>query len=987
MSSNYVALRALYEATNGALWRDTYTNGTSFPGNVGWLSGSDVCSWQWVVCADGRVTELELYSNHLVGTLPSQLALLSNLRHFRAAGAANRGRISGTIPQNMSSLLATLELGGNQLSGTIPSTLRAPFVSFNVGINSISGTLPSALIDDDLTEFTVGTNAISGFLPTELGRPRSLSFLGISYSRFSGTMPTQIGRATSLRTLYAGDNHAISGVLPSQLGHLTLIETMWIDTNKLSGTLPPSVGGLTRLSALGFGPNPRLSGYLPSEFGLLTAITQLRANACAFSGTLPSEFGQLAKVNDLFLYANSLSGMLPSQLGLTHPDVCFLTQKQCYRLDACGYIPRDGNTFTCPLPPLSSVCASNMQGFDAFSASYCNVAPSPPPSPPPPPPGSPPELPPLPPHPPPIRRVPPAWSITAGTIGVLIALSICYCLIIESRRASKRTEDELLIQLGELRKNDFMDVRVDGADEPVELRAYLIEAMTELGMAPIDDTPRGSGPQAQQSVRPQQSVRHPQQSDFDAAVMDAVPLGSYWRIARAGLTNRLASMKASMKASPKASSKASAGSSGARRGSGVMPILTEHGVTTKAGESVAEGSSSGEADEQTRFACSSLEELVLGEPADAALGVAHLMRASPAAVRAGMLRGVREVEAEFEAFCAIVAHHDQHPSGLPPLRWTSCHASCPGSGRSSGLVGLGNSASASAQASTNASARTSCASASADDGAAVALAVRPWWATTELAEEAAECMRYCLHEAAGSSDLLFPNSPHGRDRDEDGLRADRRTPLGDGMRLADFAMLPQARAPPHISHILPHPPTLPNKDLSLPRLGQLCDAPAGANRPARGGARRRPPHLHDGRIQGAQRPAAPSVGWLAASLPSDCVLPERCHRQAARGWRDPAERALRVRFVARGEGPHDDRRLRAARRHRAGADVDNVQPQGGSQVYNRRYRSPAWWRACAPLQVTYRLVHGARRVPHMGERLPGRGGDRLPAPDLHEDEQ
>ena len=32
-------------------------------------------------------------------------------------------------------------------------------------------------------------------------------------------------------------------------------------------------------------------------------------------------------------------------------------------------------------------------------------------------------------------------------------------------------------------------------------------------------------------------------------------------------------------------------------------------------------------------------------------------------------------------------------------------------------------------------------------------------------------MRYCLHEAAGSSELLFPNSPHGRDRDANGVRA------------------------------------------------------------------------------------------------------------------------------------------------------------------------------------------------------------------------
>ena len=49
-----------------------------------------------------------------------------------------------------------------------------------------------------------------------------------------------------------------------------------------------------------------------------------------------------------------------------------------------------------------------------------------------------------------------------------------------------------------------------------------------------------------------------------------------------------------------------------------------------------------------------------------------------------------------------------------------------------------------------------------------------------------ECLHYVLNCAAGSSDRSFPNSPYPRDCDAGGVRADRRTASGEGMRLADF---------------------------------------------------------------------------------------------------------------------------------------------------------------------------------------------------------
>ena len=50
-----------------------------------------------------------------------------------------------------------------------------------------------------------------------------------------------------------------------------------------------------------------------------------------------------------------------------------------------------------------------------------------------------------------------------------------------------------------------------------------------------------------------------------------------------------------------------------------------------------------------------------------------------------------------------------------------------------------------------------------------------------------------LHQPAGSSERTFENMVHPRDCDAGGVRADRRTASGEGMRLADFGALPEAR--------------------------------------------------------------------------------------------------------------------------------------------------------------------------------------------------
>ena len=66
-----------------------------------------------------------------------------------------------------------------------------------------------------------------------------------------------------------------------------------------------------------------------------------------------------------------------------------------------------------------------------------------------------------------------------------------------------------------------------------------------------------------------------------------------------------------------------------------------------------------------------------------------------------------------------------------------------------------------------------------------------------------ECLDYVLNQPAGSSKLLFPNSPFPRDCDANGLRDDRKTPWGAAMRFSDFVAHPDAvHAKLHAVHVL-----------------------------------------------------------------------------------------------------------------------------------------------------------------------------------------
>jgi len=62
-------------------------------------------------------------------------------------------------------------------------------------------------------------NGMTGTIPTEIGRFRSVTYLGLGSNSLSGTVPSELGLLATLTHLHLWQNR-LSGTLPSQLGRL-----------------------------------------------------------------------------------------------------------------------------------------------------------------------------------------------------------------------------------------------------------------------------------------------------------------------------------------------------------------------------------------------------------------------------------------------------------------------------------------------------------------------------------------------------------------------------------------------------------------------------------------------------------------------------------------------------------------------------------------------------------------------------------------------
>jgi len=247
------------------------TDGSNWLNNEGWLSTENECDWYQAKefrdnCdPSGSLVNLELGENGLSGSLPPELAFLSNS-------------------------LTRLDLANN--AGT---------KAF------ISGNLPSEIgMLTKLQYISLRENQMTGALPNEIGKLSLLTVLDLENNNFEGSLTTNIGNLKQLNNLYLGLNN-LSGVISSEVGRLQFLVNLDLHGNVFSSTLPSELGELSILRSLNLSSN-NLSGPIPNELDQLVNLGNLQLQNNLLTGSIPPSFYKLSQLQILQLQYNNLIG-------------------------------------------------------------------------------------------------------------------------------------------------------------------------------------------------------------------------------------------------------------------------------------------------------------------------------------------------------------------------------------------------------------------------------------------------------------------------------------------------------------------------------------------------------------------------------------------------------------------------------------------------------------------------------------------------------
>ena len=276
-------LIALYNVTNGENW----TN------NTNWCTNAPLSEWYGVSTdSEGRVIDLRLYGNNLVGSIPAVLGNLSNLR--------------------------SLYLSDNQLTGDIPAELGnlSQLEDLNLQINQLTGSIPAVLGNlSNLRSLYLSDNQLTGDIPAELGNLSQLEDLNLQINQLTGSIPIELGNLSNLRSLYLSDNQ-LTGNIPVELGDLSNLRSLALNNNQLVGSIPAELGNLSNLENLSLYVN-QLTGGIPVELGNLSQLEYLGLFSNQLTCSLPKELSKLENLTDIYISDNNFSRTLSPELTST----------------------------------------------------------------------------------------------------------------------------------------------------------------------------------------------------------------------------------------------------------------------------------------------------------------------------------------------------------------------------------------------------------------------------------------------------------------------------------------------------------------------------------------------------------------------------------------------------------------------------------------------------------------------------------------------
>ena len=308
------------------------TNGKDWLNNDGWLSEENECLWYQTKsfrkpcdASGSLLMNLELDENGLSGSLPSELALLSNsltrleLATGKKTDDSNDTFIRGNLPSELGLLtkLEYMSLSNHQISGTIPSEIceLSLLTVLDLERNKLEGSIMTNIGQlQQLNNLYLGLNLLSGEIRSEFGRLQFLVNLDLYGNQFSSTIPSELGKLSYLQTISLGYNR-ITGTIPSSLGNLSNLQgSVDLSGNRLTGTIPSDLGQLSMiLTVLNLSSN-QLYGPIPTQLGGFSHLGSLQLQNNLLTGSVPSSFSRLSQLQILRLEYNNLNGSVPSSV-------------------------------------------------------------------------------------------------------------------------------------------------------------------------------------------------------------------------------------------------------------------------------------------------------------------------------------------------------------------------------------------------------------------------------------------------------------------------------------------------------------------------------------------------------------------------------------------------------------------------------------------------------------------------------------------------
>ncbi|GAB2231871.1 hypothetical protein Drorol1_Dr00010888 [Drosera rotundifolia] len=273
-----------------------------------WNSSLDHCIWRGVVCGvrHRRVTQLDLSSLSLVGTLSPAIGNLSFLHEVYLNNNTFRGQLPAEIGHL--SRLRFFEAANNSFTGQIPANLSrcVNLVEFYMDFNQLEGTIPHQLgLLSKLQGLSLYGNRLTGDISVVVNLTSLEAWLDLSNNAFVGTIPETIGRLEHLTFLGLGGNN-LYGRIPPALYNLSSLTYLVIHDNMLEGRLHQDIGlMLPRLQTASFRSNS-FSGLLPSSLSNLSEIQHLDLSNNHFSGEIPVNGESLPGLSLLSLFSNNL---------------------------------------------------------------------------------------------------------------------------------------------------------------------------------------------------------------------------------------------------------------------------------------------------------------------------------------------------------------------------------------------------------------------------------------------------------------------------------------------------------------------------------------------------------------------------------------------------------------------------------------------------------------------------------------------------------